>query len=101
MPDEELIKEFIRVEKAESEIKILVCMIEWESPSEPISKWVVATVLAAETSESGVEDTTIAILDDSRFFRICTECGERNPIGWMHDEQICQSCAEENHGVVY
>jgi hypothetical protein len=35
------------------------------------------------------------------YFATCEECGRRNPHGWMFDEQLCQACAEENHGVVY
>jgi hypothetical protein len=40
-------------------------------------------------------------LDDPRLFRSCTHCGEKNPVGWMHSDTICQACAETDLGVVY
>jgi hypothetical protein len=41
------------------------------------------------------------ILDNEQYFKVCQECGKRKPRGWMHNDGICQSCAENNHGVVY
>ena len=34
-------------------------------------------------------------------FRVCAECGERNPPEWMHNDALCQTCASRNHGVAY
>lgn len=36
-----------------------------------------------------------------RRFRRCAECGEMTPPEWRHGPSICQSCAEQNHGVIH
>ncbi len=45
-----------------------------------------------------------AMAERSATFNKCVECGRSNPPEWMmgyDDEDICQSCAERNHGVVF
>jgi hypothetical protein len=34
-------------------------------------------------------------------FRRCSECDNTKPPEWMHDEELCQSCAAESHDIVY
>ena len=34
-------------------------------------------------------------------YRRCERCGDTKPPEWMHGENICQSCAEQQLGVVY
>lgn len=34
-------------------------------------------------------------------FTICSHCQEVTPPEWMHNETICQGCAEKHLGVVY
>ncbi len=101
MTDSELINDFIRVEKTLAEIRILVREISWDGPHTPISRWKNGASLSPTVSEADIQDALAGMLDDPSYFRRCTECGNRNPIGWMHDECICQGCAERNHGVVY
>ncbi|MHC4931923.1 MAG: hypothetical protein ACYTGV_07025 [Planctomycetota bacterium] len=57
--------------------------------------------LRATSSESEIEGAIGRILRDDSYFQTCNECGELTPLGWMHDESICQGCAASNHGVVY
>ena len=101
MTDRELRKEFIRIEKTQNEVQILVHEIRWEGPYTPIHTWAVGRSLPASASESEIENATVGILRDPRYFRSCLECGDRKPVGWMHHERICQGCAEANHGVVH
>jgi hypothetical protein len=101
MNDIELLKEFIRIEKTQNEVQILVHEIRWQGPHTPIHTWVVGKSLPATASEAEIEKATASILEDHRYFRACLECGERKPLGWMNDARICQRCAEVNHGVVY
>ncbi len=101
MTDRELRKEFIRIEKTQNEIQILVHEIRWDGPHSPIHTWVVGKSLPDTASEAGIEEATASVLEDHRYFRVCDECGERKPVGWMHDETICQRCAVANHGVVH
>ncbi len=101
MNDTELLKEFIRIEKAQNEFQILVHEIRWQGPHTPIHTWAVAESLPNTASESEIENATVGILRDDRYFRSCLECGERKPLGWMQDERICQGCAVANHGIVH
>ena len=101
MTDRELREEFVRVEKTENGVQILVREIRWDGPHTPISTWVVGKSLPATASEADVEKATSRILEEDGCFQVCNECGERKPLGWMHDETICQGCAVANHGVVH
>ena len=101
MNDTELIKDFIRVEKTQNEVQILVHEIRWDGPHTPIHTWAVAKSLPAAASEADVEKATARILEDPRYFLTCHECGERKPLGWMLGDCICQECAQTHHGVVY
>jgi hypothetical protein len=101
MNDRELRKEFIRIEKTQNEVQILVHEIRWEGPHTPIHTWAVGKSLPATASEAEIEEATARILEDPRYFLTCNECGERKPHGWMHDGRICQECAVTNHGVVH
>ena len=101
MTDRELLTEFIRIERAEKEVQILVREIRWEGPHTPVSSWVIGSSLPDTASEADVEKATARILEDDGYFQVCNECGERKPPGWMNDERICQGCAVANHGVVH
>lgn len=79
----------------------MVRTIEWPSPHTPKSRWVTACDFGPDATEHDVEVTIQKLLDDARFFGVCTRCGEKNPVGWMHSQTICQSCAERHLGVVY
>ncbi len=52
-------------------------------------------------SDRRVSEEIDRILLNKEHFSRCEECGQLKPRGWMHDGNICQSCAERNHGVVY
>ncbi len=101
MNNRELQQEFVRVERTEKNVRILVREIRWDGPATPVSTWEIAKSLPDTASKPTIEKATAGILQDRRYFRVCLECGERNPVGWMRDECICQGCAEANHGVVY
>lgn len=57
--------------------------------------------LKADAPSKEVDTKICELLSNEQYFRICNECGERNPCGWMHSQLICQSWAERNHGVIY
>ena len=100
-PDHKLLDEFVRVESAEKELRIFIREIRWDGPYTPISTWALARTLPATSSESEIENAITRSLEDDGYFKVCNECGERKPLGWMHDGRICQGCAEVNHGVVH
>ena len=99
MNDRELLEEFIRVERDADQVRIMVCKIHWDGPYTPVSTWVIGMELPATATETKVNSATASILEDVRYFRVCRECEQRKPVGWMHDDRICQGCAEANHGV--
>jgi len=101
MNDRELRKEFVRVEKTPNEVQIFVRKIRWEGSHTPIHTWAVGKSLPATASEAEIEEATVGILEDDSYFQVCNECGERKPLGWMHDGRICQGCAQTGHGIVY
>ena len=100
MNDRELFKEFIRIEKTQNEVQILVREIRWQGPHTPIHEWTVRHSLPATASEAEIDNAAARILEDHRYFRTCPECSEKKPFGW-NDGSICQRCAEVNHDVVY
>lgn len=102
MNDANLIADFIRTVPAHDGGTVVeVCTISWPLPYDPQSTWVAVSVLPAGSSQKGVERAMAKVLRDKRYFRVCQECEERNPVGWMHNTKICQSCAEKHHGVCY
>jgi len=101
MNDTEIIAKLIKVERQNSELSILVCCISWPHPHEPRSNWEIAAVLPLKSSSGEIDSKIQNVLQDKQYFQTCQECQRRNPCGWMHNDGICQGCAERNHGVVY
>ncbi len=101
MNDKEIISEFIQVKNGNDGIQLLVRGISWPHPHEPVSSWTVASVLPQTSSSQELDSKIQEILGNEQYFKVCQECGKRKPRGWMHNDGICQSCAENNHGVVY
>lgn len=81
MNNAEIVREFFRVEYIGSVRKISVCQISWDGPHKPVSTWEVAHEAKAASQIADAEATS-QILNDERYFEICTEC-ERTPCGWM------------------
>jgi len=100
MDDSDLIQNFIRQKAVGDSVHLLVCVINWDGPATPITRWKVAARINVTDSEEKLDAEIELILRDKRYFGICKECGERNPTGWMHSNELCQSCAEK-FGVVY
>ncbi len=101
MKDQELIRDFTRTEQVDGGLRILVGSVDWDGPAHATLSWSVASELPADSSASVVEEAIVEILASPEHFAHCEECGELNPLGWMHDERICQSCAQRHHGIVY
>jgi len=102
MTDQDLIAEFIRTApQADGSTLVEVCTISWPLPHEPESTWITAAELPSGASQDRVDKAVRKLLKDRHYFRVCQDCNERNPVGWMHDSKICQTCAEQHHGVCY
>ncbi len=99
--DRELRRDYIKVDRQASGPNILVCVVTWPSPHTPESQWEIGRELEPDASANDIEAATQAILEDTRFFGVCSHCGKRHLDGHMHSETICQGCAESDLGVIY
>ena len=102
MTPDELKAEFIRIDRDVSGVIVSVMTIRWDDgPHTPISEWVRAGELPPETTPEMVDAFVDKVMHNPVYFRRCSSCGETNPVGWMHSEDTCQSCAEGRFGVVH
>lgn len=113
----EIKKEYIRLGASIDGLQLEVCCIDWEGPHTPVSNWVVVKRFdnfvsyedrCNEISSSDValsvfelEKEISKLLKNSKYFQICGRCRTLNPVGHMHDDFICQGCAERFSDVVY
>ena len=97
----DLREEFLAVQRGRGGLVIKVREIHWDGPHTPREEWVVYRELPQHAAADDVQAVIDAALSDPRYFRSCTRCGEKNPVGWMHSDTVCQSCAERHLGVVY
>ena len=81
--------------------RFLICKIEWDGPSEMISKWEIGKSFQTVVPATEIEQAVAGIIDDPRFFKLCSDCGEHKPVGLMWENQICQGCAAANHGIIF
>jgi len=100
MTDEELMEEFINVETTDDAITFFIKEISWAGPCTPVTRWTNARVLLGNTTSTKIQNAKQQLIEDERFFRICPECAQRQPNGWMMEE-YCQGCGAENHGIVF
>ena len=97
----DLRNDFIDVQHEQSRISIKVRKIHWDGPHTPREEWVAYRELPAHAAADDVQAAIDIALDDPRLFRSCAHCGEKNPVGWMHSDTICQACAVTHLGIVY
>ena len=53
--------------------------------------------------ESALWDALSALIKGAREarrsrFQVCQHCGETTPPEWLHDDHVCQSCADRHQG---
>jgi hypothetical protein len=101
MDDHELAQRFIKIEPEAGSINVFVCKIGWSGSHSPVSTWEFTVKINTDILSTEIDAEIHKILNNKRYFQVCKECGERNPCGWMHSRNICQSCAERNHGIVH
>ena len=98
MTDDEIKQQFIRLSPDGSALQVET--ISWNG-HEPHGNWINVAKVSQGSTQGDVDSLINQLLSDSKYFARCQKCQELNPIGWMHDDTICQSCAEEHLGVVY
>ncbi len=103
MDDQALSRSFLRVRRLQYGCVILVCSISWRGQI-PVSSWIVAARFCLMPSAKQIGQHMQSVLNQPRWFVRCTDCGERNPCGWITGGEfgdVCHRCAERNHGVVF
>jgi hypothetical protein len=101
MTDTELLDEFTKAQRSEIGVAIRVCRITWPHPHKPKSRWETAFMLSANSNDQEIHLARMKLLKEKNYFGVCSECHERKPKGWMHEDGLCQACASDNHDVVY
>jgi hypothetical protein len=101
MNDDELIAEFMRIRSEGDATLLEVALVKWRGPDEPSLRWQRFHTWAGIPTTTEVEAAQRQALDDPSLFQHCDRCGERCNRGHMHNDHICQSCAERFLGVVY
>ena len=81
--------------------KFQVGIVTWDGPCEPRIGWRTYRSWLTPPTEKRLQKAQAAAISEPRFFQTCTRCGELNNAGHMHDEEICQGCAERYLGVVH
>jgi hypothetical protein len=99
--DKELLEEFTEAKVTPEGIALRVRTISWPEPSTPTTRWRTLLRLPKTATPAEIEAARQELLNNPKYFRICTMCKDRKPCGWMHDKTICQSCAETHLGVRY
>jgi hypothetical protein len=110
-------KEYIRIGASSEGLQLEVCSINWEGSHTPVSNWVVVKrfdkVIPDQERCYSIDSSVVAlsayelekeiskVLKNSKYFQICGRCRTLNPVGHMHDDFMCQGCAERFGGIVY
>ena len=94
-------RDFLRLERAAAACRLMVKTVSWAGPAAPLETWKTGAVSPPDAGPGAVRTAKEQALADPRFFAVCKECGTRQPTGYMCDDDICQLCAERNHGVVF
>jgi hypothetical protein len=119
----EIKHDHIRLSANEHGLWLEVQEIDWVSSYESVSRWKAVKQLGApsEPEEMGqhlitptlasspnwvvspheIEKAIDQLLANRRYFQICGRCRHLHPVGHMHNDFACQSCAEKIMGAVY
>lgn len=93
---------FFRCHKQWAHWTFEVATVEWDgTPHTPRLSWTTFRRWIAEPNPQEILEARTAALATPRFFRTCTRCGELTNTGHMHDQRVCQGCAEKFLGVIH
>ena len=91
----------------DSHVSVAEYAVRWHTPSEPtvdpIEIGTVAWNAISEDAALRAVRTLLAAAREARLskFRVCGICERSMPPEWMHDDGVCQRCAEQAHEVVH
>lgn len=81
--------------------------VDWETPDEavidPIPTGGVNWTVVSSDGAMRCIKALITAAREARLakFRTCTRCEERTPPEWMHSDELCQECAEQDLGLIH
>lgn len=101
MNNDQLIQQFTRVKATPDGLRVECQVISWPRPSRPSSRWKPVQTLPTGSTAEKIGAAQRLLLQDPRFFNVCTMCHERNPMGWMCQDDVYQACAAGRLGVVF
>jgi hypothetical protein len=91
----------MRIRKTEKGTVLEVAVVEWHGPHEQGLCWEEYQSWVGTPNDGEVKTAQLRALADPEFFKRCGRCGERCNVGQMHDDNVCQMCAERYLGVVH
>lgn len=97
--EEDTVDEYLRFRQADGSWVLEVGRVEWPHPHEPCLIWTPFRTWTREPRAEQVLAARTAAIE--QYFRTCVHCHELCHIGHMHDQQICQGCAEGVLGIVH
>ncbi len=101
MNSQEIQSLYVRVSRSESSILLEVANVIWEGPHTPITKWSTYKKLPQTSTEVQMVAAKEELLKNPKHFLTCQLCDRLKPIGWMHGDTMCHSCAESELGIVH
>lgn len=99
--DASLIQDFMRVRETSVGTALEIAVVQWDGPACPYERWKRYRSWKNVPTSERLAAAQRKALEQSRFFRICRNCGMRHNVGHMHEKDLCQGCAERYFGVVY
>ncbi|MCA1639303.1 MAG: hypothetical protein LC768_13375 [Acidobacteria bacterium] len=82
--DSEVIRECIKTERGPDSVRIKVWhVVDWKSVHNPILDWTIADEISGNPSAPEVDERILNVLNDERYFGICSDCHIRLDRAWM------------------
>lgn len=78
-----------------------VGVLTWEGPHTPRIVWKTYRSWRSQPNADRLARARAAATKEPSFFRTCSRCRDLKNIGYMHDQQTCQGCAERYLGVIH
>ena len=101
-PDEQALSdELTRAQVLADGVQIEVGVISWPRSHQPQVDWLPVALLPAAISAADCYRARRRVLMQRRFFSVCQTCGQRYARGHMLNPQLCTSCAEQHHHMIF
>lgn len=97
----ELFNDYTRSRTLEDKVVVDVQVIRWLSSYEPQGVWVPVFELSCGAGTAAITEARNKLLAMPRYFQTCDCCQQLMAVGHMHDDGVCQGCAEKHLGVAY